>query len=66
MKAGPLLPSPSEIAFQVQRHAFDYLDAPIRRICGADASMHYAPNLVEAYLPSVEKIVTAAKQITYK
>ncbi|MEZ4978344.1 MAG: transketolase C-terminal domain-containing protein [Chitinophagales bacterium] len=34
-------------SFQVQKHAFDYLDAPIKRINGADANMHYAPNLVK-------------------
>ncbi len=56
----------SEITFQVQRYGFDYLDAPIRRVCGADASMHYAPNLVEAYLPSVAKIVETVKAVTYK
>lgn len=56
----------SEITFQVQRNAFDYLDAPIRRVCGADASMHYAANLVEAYLPSVAKVVDAVKSVTYK
>ncbi len=56
----------SEVAFQVQRYAFDYLDAPVRRVCGADASMHYAPNLVEAYLPSVAKVVAAAKEVSYK
>jgi pyruvate dehydrogenase E1 component beta subunit len=56
----------SEITFQVQRYGFDYLDAPIRRVCGADASMHYAPNLVEAYLPSVAKVVEAAKAVCYK
>ncbi len=56
----------SEVAFQVQRYAFDYLDAPVRRVCGADASMHYAPNLVEAYLPSVAKIVEAVKSVNYK
>lgn len=56
----------SEITFQVQRYGFDYLDAPIRRVCGADASMHYAPNLVEAYMPSVAKIVEAVKSVTYK
>lgn len=56
----------SEITFQVQRNGFDYLDAPIRRVCGADASMHYAPNLVEAYLPSVSKVVEAAKSVCYK
>ncbi|HLP52632.1 MAG TPA: pyruvate dehydrogenase complex E1 component subunit beta [Chitinophagales bacterium] len=56
----------SEIAFQVQRYAFDYLDAPVRRVCGADTSMHYAPNLVEAYLPSVAKVVAAVKEVSYK
>lgn len=56
----------SEITFQVQRYAFDYLDAPIRRITGADASMHYAANLVEAYLPSVAKVMEAVKGVTYK
>ena len=56
----------SEIAFQVQRYAFDYLDAPIRRVCGTDTSMHYAPNLVEGYMPSVAKVVEAVKSVTYK
>lgn len=56
----------SEVSFQIQRHAFDYLDAPVLRVCGADSSMHYAPNLVEAYLPSVEKVVKAVKGVAYK
>ena len=56
----------SEITFQVQRYAFDYLDAPIRRVCSTDTSMHYAPNLVEAYLPTVAKVVEAAKSVSYK
>jgi pyruvate dehydrogenase E1 component beta subunit len=55
----------TEITFQVQRYAFDYLDAPIRRVCGADASMHYAPNLVDAYMPSVAKVMDAVKSVTY-
>ena len=56
----------SEVAFQVQRYAFDYLDAPVRRVCGTDTSMHYAPNLVEAYLPTVAKVIEAVKAVTYK
>ena len=56
----------SEISFQVQRYAFDHLDAPIRRVCGADASMHYAPNLVDAYMPSVKKVTDAVKSVMYK
>ena len=55
----------SEITFRVQRYAFDYLDAPIRRICSADTSMHYAPNLVEAYLPKVKDVVQAVKDVMY-
>lgn len=55
----------SEIAYRIQKEAFDYLDAPIRRITTADSSMHYAPNLVKAFLPSVEKIVKGVKEILY-
>lgn len=56
----------SEVAFQLQRHAFDYLDAPVLRVCGADSIMHYAPNLVDAYLPSVAKVVEAVKSVAYQ
>jgi pyruvate dehydrogenase E1 component beta subunit len=55
----------SEITYKGQREAFDYLDAPIRRICSADASMHYAPNLVAAYLPSIDKVVRGVKELMY-
>jgi pyruvate dehydrogenase E1 component beta subunit len=55
----------SEIAYRVQKDAFDYLDAPVTRLASADTSMHYAPNLVAAYLPSVEKTVKAVKQVMY-
>ncbi len=55
----------SEISYFVQKDAFDYLDAPIRRICSADASMHYAPTLVAAYLPSIEKTVKVVKEVMY-
>lgn len=55
----------SEITFGVQRYAFDYLDAPIRRVCAADSSMHYAPNLVEGYMPSVAKVIEAVKAVSY-
>jgi pyruvate dehydrogenase E1 component beta subunit len=56
----------SEITFGVQRFAFDYLDAPIRRVCAADVSMAYAPNLVEGYMPSVAKVIDAVKAVSYK
>ena len=55
----------SEITFQIKKHAFDYLDAPIKRINGADTNMHYAANLVDAYLPSVKRVVEAVKASMY-
>lgn len=55
----------SEISYRVQKEAFDYLDAPIRRICSADANMHYAPNLVAAYLPDVPRTVKLVKEVMY-
>lgn len=55
----------TEISYRVQKEAFDYLDAPIRRICSADANMHYAPNLVAAYLPDVPRTVKLVKEVMY-
>jgi pyruvate dehydrogenase E1 component beta subunit len=55
----------SEITYRIQKEGFDYLDAPIRRITSADAPMHYAPNLVKAYLPDVERTVKLIKEVMY-
>lgn len=55
----------SEITYRVQKEAFDYLDAPIRRITSADTNMHYAPNLVAAYLPDVPRTVKLVKEVMY-
>lgn len=55
----------SEITYQIQKHAFDYLDAPVMRLNAADVSLGYAPTLVAEYLPSVEKVVKAVKEISY-
>jgi pyruvate dehydrogenase E1 component subunit beta len=55
----------SEICYQIQSKGFDYLDAPIRRITSADAPMHYAPNLVAAYLPNIERTVKLVKEVMY-
>ncbi|MBI3141559.1 MAG: pyruvate dehydrogenase complex E1 component subunit beta [Bacteroidetes bacterium] len=56
----------SEIAFQVQKHGFDYLDAPVKRVNGADVPMPYAANLIEAYLPNPARVVQAAKAALYR
>lgn len=55
----------SEIAYRIQKEGFDYLDAPVRRITSADAPMHYAPNLVAAYLPDVPRTVKLVKEVMY-
>jgi pyruvate dehydrogenase E1 component beta subunit len=55
----------SEITYRIQKEGFDYLDAPIRRITSADAPMHYAPNLVAAYLPDVARTVKLVKEVMY-
>ncbi len=55
----------SEISYRVQKEAFDYLDAPIRRITSADTNMHYAPTLVAAYLPDVARTVKLVKEVMY-
>ena len=65
-EAWPLASISSEITYMVQRHGFDYLDAPIRRITTQDTPLPYAATFVEAFLPSVQKIVEASKAVAYK
>ena len=55
----------TEVAFKVQRHAFDYLDAPIIRVTGKDVPLPYAPTLIDAYLPNPQRIIEAVKQVMY-
>jgi pyruvate dehydrogenase E1 component beta subunit len=56
----------SEITYVVQKHAFDYLDAPVIRVNSADTSLPYAPTLVEEYLPNPAKVIAAVKQVMYR
>lgn len=56
----------SEISAQVMEHAFDYLDAPVTRVTGADVPMPYAANLEKLALPTVPDIVAASKAVCYK
>lgn len=56
----------SEIAYRIQKEAFDYLDAPIRRITSVDAPMHYAPTLANAYLPDIPRTIQLVKEVMYK
>ena len=56
----------AEIAAKVVEEAFDYLDAPPARVHQEDVPLPYAANLEALSLPSVEKIVKAAKAVSYK
>ncbi len=55
----------SEVAFRVQRHAFDYLDAPVVRVTQADTPLPFAANLIEKSLPSIKRVVAAVKSVAY-
>ncbi len=50
-----------EITAQVCEHAFEWLDAPIRRVTAMDTPVPYAPTLEDYYLPQTEDIVAAAR-----
>ncbi len=65
-EAWPLASISTEITYMVQKNAFDYLDAPIRRITTQDVPLGYAPTFVQAFLPSVEKTVKTVKEVLYR
>jgi pyruvate dehydrogenase E1 component beta subunit len=56
----------AEVVARVIEHAFDYLDAPPLRVHQEDVPMPYAANLEALSLPSVDKIVKAAKAVCYR
>lgn len=64
-EAWPLASISSEIAFKVQKDAFDYLDAPVLRVTSADTPLPYAPTLIDASLPNVARVVKAVKEVMY-
>ena len=55
----------SEIAYRVQKDAFDFLDAPVFRVNQADVPLAFTPTLIEASLPSVPRVVKAVKEVMY-
>jgi pyruvate dehydrogenase E1 component beta subunit len=56
----------AEIMAKIMEGAFDYLDAPVVRICGKDVPMPYAANLEKLALPNAGEIVAAAKAVCYR
>ncbi len=55
----------SEIVNLVQKNAFDYLDAPIIKVNSADVPMPYSSQLEKLYLPQIDDIVKAVKEVNY-
>jgi len=56
----------AEIAAQVMDRAFDHLDAPVKRVAGADVPMPYAANLEQLALPRTDDIVEAVRSVCYR
>jgi pyruvate dehydrogenase E1 component beta subunit len=55
----------SELAAVVMERAFDWLDAPLVRVAGADVPMPYAANLEALALPQTESVIEAVKSVLY-
>ena len=64
-EAWPLANISTELTYMVQKYAFDYLDAPIKKINTLDTPMAYAPTLVEEFLPQVDDVIKAVKSALY-
>ncbi|CAN5328367.1 pyruvate dehydrogenase complex E1 component subunit beta [soil metagenome] len=64
-EAWPLGNISTDITYHVQKNAFDYLDAPIRRVVSADVPLAYAPSLIEAALPNAAKLIAEIKEVMY-
>ena len=55
----------TDIAYQVQQHLFDYLDAPVEKINTADTPAPYSPVLLKEWLPNSENVISAVKKVLY-
>lgn len=65
-EAWPLSSLATDIAFNVQRDAFDYLDAPVIRVNNIDLPLPYAPTLIDAILPNMKRTLDAVDSVMYK
>ena len=64
-EAHPFAGFAAEIGFLIQREAFDYLDAPVLRVCLPDVNAPFSKPLFDAWLPSPKTIIDAVKQVSY-
>lgn len=65
-EAWPLASISTDIAFNVQKDAFDYLDAPVKRVNSLDLPLPYAPTLIDAILPNVKRTIDAVDAVMYR
>jgi pyruvate dehydrogenase E1 component beta subunit len=65
-EAWPLGSIATELTYNIQRHAFDYMDAPIVRVTNRDVPLPYAPTLIEEILPNPKRVIEAVKSVMYK
>ncbi|MFO1080793.1 MAG: pyruvate dehydrogenase complex E1 component subunit beta [Reyranellaceae bacterium] len=56
----------AELAAQMMELAFDWLDAPVKRVHGLDVPLPYAANLEKLALPQADTIVEAARAVCYR
>lgn len=55
----------SEVTYAIQQLAFDYLDAPVKRVTAADTPSPYSATLFEAWYPRAQKLIQAVKKVLY-
>lgn len=55
----------AEISTQIMERAFDYLDAPVKRVSGVDVPMPYAKNLESLAVPDVDRVIAAVREVAY-
>jgi pyruvate dehydrogenase E1 component beta subunit len=64
-EAWPLSSIATDLAFNIQKSVFDYLDAPILRVNSLDVPVSYAPTLLEAVIPNAERTIKALRSVMY-
>ena len=64
-EAFPVASVSTEVAYRVQRNAFDYLDAPVRRLTQSDTPFAFAKPLIAEALPQIGDVVRTAKELLY-
>ncbi len=55
----------AEISAEINERAFDYLDAPVKRVSGVDVPMPYAKNLERLAIPDVQEVIAAVRAVSY-